>query len=253
MNLLLVDDEKLALEALKKAVFGVLPESDVHPFQKARLALEYAKENKIDIAFLDIDMPVINGLEMAKELQMINSNTNIIFVTGFSEYALDAFNVYASGYLTKPVTEEAIIGAVNHLRHPVISKRVRFQCFGNFEVYCDNKPIQFSLSKTKELLAYLVDRKGTECRKNEIIAALFEDDFNIEYYKKLRKDLIETFVLLGIEETLAISRGSLAINKELVECDYYDYLEGNQAKSPKEYMSQYSFAEETCALLQNFN
>ena len=249
MNLLLVDDEKLALEALKKAVLGVLPESEVHPFQKARLALEYAEENKIDIAFLDIDMPVISGLEMANKLQQIYPNTNIIFVTGFSEYALDAFNVYASAYLTKPVTVEAIAKAINHLRHPITSKRVKIQCFGNFEVYCDNKPIQFSLNKTKELLAYLVDRKGAQCRKNEIIAALFEDDFNIEYYKKLRKDLIETFCLLGIENVLGISRGGLAINKELVECDYYDYLESSQIKTPKEYMSQYSFAEKTLALL----
>lgn len=253
MNLLLVDDEKLALEALNKAVLGVLPESNIHSFQKARLALEYAKENKIDIAFLDIDMPVISGLEMAKKLQEICPNTNIIFVTGFSEYALEAFNVYASAYLTKPVTEDAIAGAINHLRHPIVSKRVRFQCFGNFEAYCDNKPIPFSLNKTKELLAYLVDRKGAECRKNEIIAALFEDDFNIEYYKKLRKDLIETFGLLGIENVLGISRGGLAINKELVECDYYDFLEDSQIKSPKEYMSQYSFAEATFALLQNLN
>lgn len=253
MNLLLVDDEKLALEALKKSVLGVFPESDVHPFQKARLALEYAEDNKIDIAFLDIDMPVISGLEMAKKLQQIYPSTNIIFVTGFSEYALDAFNVYASGYLTKPVTEEAIAGAIKHLRHPIVSKRVKFQCFGNFEAYCDNKPIQFSLNKTKELLAYLVDRKGAECRKNEIIAALFEDDFNIEYYKKLRKDLIETFVSLGIEDVLGISRGGLAINKDLVDCDYYDFLENNQTKIPKEYMTQYSFAEVTLAQLQDFN
>ena len=120
-------------------------------------------------------------------------------------------------------------------------------------MYCDNKPIQFSLNKTKELLAYLVDRKGAECRKNEIIAALFEDDFNTEYYKKLRKDLIDTFTSLGIEEAIVISRGGLAINKEIVECDYYDYLESDQAKPPKEYMSQYSFAEETFALLQVFD
>ena len=250
MNLLLVDDEKLALEALNKAVLGVLPGSDAHSFQKARLALEYAEDNKIDIAFLDIDMPVISGLEMAKKLQQIYPKTNIIFVTGFSEYALDAFNVYASGYLTKPVTEEAISRAIIHLRHPIVSKCVRFQCFGNFEAYYDNKPIQFSLNKTKELLAYLVDRKGAECRRNEIIATLFEDDFNIEYYKKLRKDLIDTFTSLGIEEILSISRGGLAVNKEMVECDYYDYLENNQVKPPKEYMTQYSFAEETFALLQ---
>lgn len=252
MNLLLVDDEKLALEALKKAVESAIPGAAVHDFQKPVPAIEYAKTTKIDIAFLDIDMRLMNGLETAKELRKINRNTNIIFVTGFNEYALDAFNIYASAYLTKPVTSEAIAEAVTHLRHPVEDNRLTLHCFGNFEAYCDNKPIRFAHHRTKELLAYLVDRKGTECRINEIIAVLFEDEFNIEYYKKLRKDLIETFETLGIKDALVVSRGGLAIRKKSVKCDYYDYLESPHTDPPSEYMTQYSFAEETLARLQNW-
>ena len=251
MKLLLVDDEKLALETLEEAVLTVLPNAECHAFQKAALALAYAEENKIDIAFLDIDMPVINGLEMAKRLIKINPNTNIIFVTGFAEYALDAFNLYASAYLTKPVSADAISEALTHLRHPVEERRVSFHCFGNFEAYCDHAPIRFSLSRTKELLAYLVDRQGAECRRGEIIAALFEDELNIEYYKKLRKDLIDTFAALGAEDALIVSRGGLAINRDKVQCDYYDYLAGERSDPPTEYMTQYSFAEETFARLVN--
>lgn len=250
MKLLLVDDEKLALEALHKAVSKVIPHAEIFPFQKARLALEFAKENEVAIAFIDIDMPIINGLEMARELQQINAVTNIVFVTGFSEYALEAFNVYASAYLTKPVVEDDITNAIAHLRHPINECRVRFCCFGNFDAYCDNKLIKFSLNKTKELLAYLVDRNGAECRKNEVIAALFEDDYNIEYYKKLRKDLLDTFIAYGIENAILVTRGGLAINKDMVKCDYYDFLKSNQDKKPQEYMMQYSFAEETLARLQ---
>lgn len=251
MNLLLVDDEILALEALQKAVQKVLPNGTINAFNKSTQAVRFAEANKIDIAFLDIDMRIMNGLEMAKALQRINPKTNIIFVTGFSEYALDAFDLYASAYLTKPVTADAITTAVNRLRYPLEEKRVRFHCFGNFEVYCDNRPVVFSLSRTKELLAYLVDRDGTECRKNEIIAALFEDDLNVEYYKKLRQDLIRTFSELGIEDVIMVSYGGLAIKKESVKCDYYDYLESEKKIPPTEYMVQYSWAEETGARLIN--
>lgn len=243
MNLLLVDDEKLALEALKNIIGRVIPTAEIHAFGKAKQALEFAQDNKIDIAFLDIDMPIMNGLEMAKALQALYPQTNIIFVTGYAEYALEAFNLYASAYLTKPASEDAIKKAIGQLRFPIEEKRVRFQCFGNFEVYCDNKPMKFSLNRTKELLAYLVDRAGAECRKNEIMSILFEDELREEYYKKLRKDLIDTFTEQGVEEVLVITRGGLAIHKELVDCDYYDYLEKDEKTLPEEYMAQFSFAE----------
>lgn len=249
MNLLLVDDEILALDALEKAVRKVLPGETISTFNKATQAMEFAKGNRIDIAFLDIDMRILNGLKMAKELQMINPRTNIIFVTGFAEYALDAFSLYASAYLTKPVKAEDIAEAVTRLRYPPEEKKVRFHCFGNFEVYFDNRPVTFSLTKTKELLAYLVDRDGAECRKNEIIAALFEDDFNVEYYKKIRKDLILTFSELGAGDVIHVTHGGLAINKSGVICDYFEYLQGDRKNPPSEYMEQYSFAENTFASL----
>lgn len=243
MNLLLVDDEMLALEALKTVVTNVLPNETINTFNKASQAIDFAKSNKIDIALLDIDMRLMNGLEMAKALQELYPYINIIFVTGYAEYALDAFNLYASAYLTKPVSEDDVRSAFDCLRYPIVEKRVRFHCFGNFEAYCDNTPIKFSLNKTKELLAYLVDRDGAECRRNEIISILFEDNQNIEYYKKLRKDLIETLTRLGIENILNISRGGISINKDVVDCDYYKYLAGDEKLYIKEYMTQYSFAE----------
>ena len=251
MRLLLADDEKLALEMLEEAVLTVLPSAETHSFTKARQAIAFAEENEIDIAFLDVDMPVISGLEMAKTIRRIRPETNIIFVTGFAEYALDAFGLYASAYLTKPVTVDAISEALANLRHPIAEQRVSFHCFGNFEAYCDGKPIRFSLSRTKELLAYLVDREGTECRRNETIAALFEDDFSVEYYKKLRKDLLDTFAALGAEDVLIVSHGGLAVDRDKVKCDYYDFLAGERSDPPTEYMTQYSFAEETFARLLN--
>ena len=177
MNLLLIDNEPLLLMQLERAVKEVLPDAQLHSFVKAREGLEYAKTEKVDVAFLDIQMRGIDGLSLAKELVTLHPDTNIVFCTGFVEYALDAYDAYASDYLLKPISPEAIRKAMKRLRHPLkVDKRVKFSCFGNFEAFCDGKPISFGLSRTKELLAYLADRKGALCTNGEIITNLFGDD-----------------------------------------------------------------------------
>ena len=246
MNLLLIDDEPLLLRQLERAVTETLPEAKIHSFVKAREGLEYAKIEKVDVAFLDIQMRGMDGLSLAKDLVALHPDTNIVFCTGFAEYALDAYDAYASDYLLKPISPEAIQKAMKHLRHPVEeSKRVKFCCFGNFEAFCDGKPICFGLSRTKELLAYLVDRNGAECRATEICAVLFEDKLNNYYYHKLRSDLIKTFTELGIMDCLCVTHGGLAINRGAVDCDYFAYKDGKIKEKPIEYMTQYTFGEFT--------
>lgn len=247
MNILLLDDEKLALEHLEAAVAEVLPEDNREAFLNMDQALLYAKENPIDIAFLDINIQTrTSGLELAKQLMELYPKINIIFCTGYTDFALDAFNLYASGYITKPIRPGRIEEVLNHLRFPVEQKkRVRFHCFGNFEAYCDEKPILFKHKRTKELLAYLVDRDGVDCTTQEIIAGVFEDSISRMYLSQLRNDLIQSFSKLGIDDILRISRGRMAIERNAVACDYYDYLDGKTNNPPVEYMTQYSFGELT--------
>lgn len=243
MNVLLVDDEIIVLELLKETVMKVLPQANSVSFASSREALEYAEHHPIDIAFLDINMRIIDGVTMARKLQSLYPKINIIFCTGYSEYMKDAFDLYCSGYLLKPVTEEKIRQAVEHLRYPVqpAAKRVAIQCFGNFEVFVNGMPVKFKYNRTKELLAYLVDRNGTDCSTLELIAVLFGDDVNRSYFNHLRKDLIDTFTDLGVNDILRTKRGRLGINRETVDCDYFDYLDGKRSDKPEEYMAQYSF------------
>lgn len=248
LNVILVDDERLNLENLEYLMDIVLPNANRISFAKASQALEYIRDHPIDIAFLDINMRGIDGITIAKVLQDASPNANIIFCTGYTEYALDALDIHCSGYLLKPITETKVREALSHLRHPLEpEKRVKFRCFGNFEVYCDNKPVWFKYNRTKELLAYLVDRNGISVSLKELSAILFEDDMHRSYMYQIRLDLVNTLVELGVDDILVQSRGFLGIDKEKVSCDYYDYLDDKLVPPIQEYMTQYSFSEATFA------
>lgn len=255
MNLLLIDDEKMMLEMLTDAVAEVLPSANRVCFTNSNEGLDYAKKNPIDIAFLDINLMGSSGLDVARKLSQLYPKVNIIFCTGYEEYAIEAFKMYASAFIQKPIWVEDIRDAVEHLRYPLEGelKRLRFHCFGNFEAYCDGKPIVFERKRTLELLAYLVDRGGVECSAHEIMAALFEDDNKRRYYNYLRNDLIYSFEKLGLSDCLLMNRNGIGIVKDKVECDYFNYLDGKIKQPPTEYMSQFSFAEQTFGELLQLN
>ena len=250
VNVILVDDEKLNLENLEYLVQKVLPGASRVSFSKASLALEYIQSHNVDIALLDIHMRGIDGITIAKILQGKNPRVNILFCTGFAEYSLEAWDMNCSGYLMKPLTEEKLRNALANLRYPVVEeKRVEFRCFGNFEAYCDGQPICFKYSRTKELLAYLVDRNGASCSIKELAAVLFEDDQHRSYMYQLRLDLMNTLTSLGVEDMIIQSRGYLGIARDKVKCDYFDFLDHKIEAPVREYMTQYSFGEQTYATL----
>ena len=250
MLALLVDDELLNLENLDEIVAKVLPEAERAAFSKASKAMEFIQEHPVDIAFLDIEMRGTNGITIAEALRTKNPRVNVIFCTGYSEYSLDAWDLDCSGYLLKPITEERIRHVLDNLRYPLQAQpRVRFHCFGSFEAYCDGKPITFKYNRTKEFLAYLVDRDGAFCSMRELSGILFEDEEHKSYVNQIRLDLLNTLSALGVEDILQQTRGKMAICKDKVSCDYYDFLNGGPSPVLQEYMSQYSFGERTCASL----
>ncbi len=263
MNVIAVDDEKLALDTLLDSAAKVMPGTEIHGFRVPEEALEYVRANGCDIAFLDIKMRSMTGLELARKMKDIKGDVNIVFVTGYSEYSLDAFRMYASDYLLKPATPEAVQSALEHLRNPIRpanEKKLRFQCFGNFEVYVDGRPLSFARSKTKEMLAYLVDRMGAAVTTGELMAVLWESGTDTpsrhSNLRNLVSDLKHTFSEICAEDVIIKSRNTLAINCEKVDCDYYDFLHHIPYAVNcyhGEYMMQYSWAEITTASLSNFH
>lgn len=259
MRIIAVDDEKLALKTLTDSIARAVPEGMVNGFRMPDEALRFAGENGCDVAFLDIRMRGMTGLELARRLKEQNPDVNIIFVTGFSEYTLDAFRMYASDYLLKPATPEAVKQAMEHLRNPVktpATAKIQVQCFGNFEVFHNGKPIMFGRQKTKELFAYLVDRMGTSCTMGELMAVLWEDGPDTcsrsSNLRNLIHDLKQTLSAIGADGVILKKRNAISLNRNEIDCDYYDFLRHipyavNRYRG--EYMLQYSWAEITTATL----
>ena len=196
----------------------------------------------------------MTGVEVAKKLKEINPKMNIIFVTGFSEYKGDAMDMKASGYIMKPVTKEEVAAELEELRFPIIPKRnalLRVQCFGNFDVFTpDGAPVHFERSRSKEIFAYLVHRRGSSCSTREIAAALFEDEpydkTQQSYVQTLISAMIKSLKKIGAESAVVKSYNALSVNVDTLDCDYYRFQEldsGAVNAYQNEYMSQYYWAD----------
>lgn len=261
MKALCVDDEAILLEVLKRSVEASDDIDETVCFQSATEALEWTKENPVDIAFLDIQIHQMTGLELASELKAIYPKLPIIFCTGYDNYAREAFKVHASGYLTKPIYPEDVQEQIDIIKEMMGglddgTPKLKVQCFGNFEVYADGKPLVFKRKKSKELLAYLIDRKGASVSAGQIATVLWEEDLDEKSTKNNMYQVIHHLKVVlkeaGFEEALLTVADGYAVNKELIDCDYYKYLDGDEIAEKQfqgEYMFQYSWAEETCAEL----
>lgn len=250
-----VDDEPLALRYLTSLLKEINPQNIIKTFSSSLEALEYLKNNRPDIVFLDIDMPHLNGIELARTLSGIHSRLNIILTTAYDNFALDAFSADCSGYLLKPLNIDKLKHQFAVLRYPLnmeidYSKKLLVKCFGDFEIFYQNAPIKFKHKKSKELLAYLIDRRCALLENAKIISVLWEDDDDhTSYYKKLRSDLISTLNELPFEIILT-PFGSLGLRREAIICDYFDYLDNRSSSTyTGEYMEQYSWAEASKAYL----
>ncbi len=257
MTVICVDDERNSIELLESTVKEVLPNDRVYAFTSPLEALAFAEETRCDIAFLDITMPAMNGLELGKRLKRLTPHINIIFVTGYSDFTGDALRLHASGYLTKPATVEDVRGEIENLLHPVETttrQGIYIQTFGQFECFADGKPIHFDRTRAKEMLAYLVDRRGAGVTRKEISAILFEDveysRATQDYISKIFTALVRALKAVHAEHILIKGRNQYAVDTDAFTCDSYQYLDGVPSALNLfrgEYMTQYSWAEYSLA------
>lgn len=256
MKAMIVDDEKIAAEELYDVCMSSRLITDAIVFNNPSDAIVYMAQNDdIDLAFLDIEMPLMTGLELARRINTINRRTKVIFVTGYKEYAYDAYKVNAIGYILKPYDDDSVyreIEKAESLSGYLPRKEIYIKTFGYFDIFVDKKPVFFSSSKAKEFMALMVDRQGGSITTEQAIAALWPareyDDTVQSLFRKVLKSLRVSLSDAGISDIFIDGRNQRSIDVSKFTCDYYTFNESPRANIDMfrgEYMVGYSFAKAT--------
>ena len=251
MKYLLIDDEELALWDLKEVLEEVDADCDLSCYTSPSRGLKDARINAYDIAFLDIEMGAADGITFACQLKELQPRLHIIFVTSHEKYAVDAFAIHATGYLLKPVAKEDVERELTFLYwERQRNSHIQVKTFGGFDVIVDGRPLAFRRAKSKEFLAYLVDRRGSSVTLREAADILFEDGiydgnrrrYMLTIYASLKRTLEEA----GAGQMLMKQFNCYAVKPDTFECDGYRFLDGDPIainNYRKDYMLPYSWAE----------
>ena len=117
-NVIIVDDRKIILTGALPILEEAMPNAVITGFTRPSQAVEYAKTNRVALAFLDIEMGRTSGLDLCRSLLEINSRTNVVYLTAFVEYSFDAWSTGACGFMLKPITAEGVREQLKKLRYP---------------------------------------------------------------------------------------------------------------------------------------
>ncbi|HCA05322.1 MAG TPA: hypothetical protein DEO32_05430 [Ruminococcaceae bacterium] len=117
-NIIMVDDNKVILSYNQLILEEVAPNAAIASFSRPQEAIEYAKKHRTDLAFLDIEMGVISGFDLCRELLEINPCTKVVYLTAYPEYSLNAWGTDACGFMVKPLITEDVHRQLKKLRYP---------------------------------------------------------------------------------------------------------------------------------------
>ncbi len=254
-NILIIDDDVGAIHNITNIL---LDASDYHLclFKDNPLeAIAYAEKEPVDVAFLDIQMPMMNGTELASKLSEINPNIKIVYITGYS-YEKDEILAKSPSnvvtILSKPFSSSEFSKVLLSLS--LSTPSFYLSTFGSFDLLIDGKPVLFPSRKSKELLAYLVNQNGKSVTMEEALCALWPDT-DISKAKilyrdavwKLRKTLNEHNLSSLVSFERAVSR-----IKKIIPCDYWETIAKKKSETYRgEYLTGYEWSLETQYYLNN--
>lgn len=197
MKAILVDDELLALEFLERQINKISDIKIIGKFNKFDLNENYALLEEVDVAFLDIEMPEISGLELAEQLLEIKPTLTIVFVTTFNHYAVQAFELNAIDYVLKPVHVDRLKQTLERINKEVKNRPEEFLITQDqlrisvcreltFELSKNNyDTVKWRTAKAQEVFLYLLQNRGESIRKSKLIEILWPDFHEENAYSQL--------------------------------------------------------------------
>lgn len=234
-NVIAVDDEQNALNRFERLIAQDNRLSLLSTFTKPTEALEYVKNNHVDIAFLDIEMPEMTGLELAEALMDYNPYIEIVFVTAYNQYALEAFRAHATGYLLKPLSREDFTAQIDIMEKKLLKEHVAkddklyISCLGSFSIKKSldaGENIRFRTSKAEELLAFLIHSEGRPRSKDMILDNLWPDadiDKAANNFRVTCTYIRSSLADLGYVDILLRDHDDYSINTSKIYCDYIEF------------------------------
>lgn len=251
MKAIIVDDEVIMLKSFMRLSAGIEGLNVVEQFSYPEDALEYVEKHRIELAILDVRMPGMSGIELAKELRKLRQDILIVFISAYDEYVRDSNLIGGDYYIVKPYKRETIEMMVQKmlLLSSRLHKELYIQMFGRFNVLRNGVPIPLN-GKAKEILALVTSRRGKEVSNEEIYSTLWEgreySNYHMKVYYNALKRLKDVLAEEQLSHLLISTPREQMINTEMFDCDYYawqdDDMEGRD-RFEGEFLSEYSWGE----------
>lgn len=259
MKAIVVDDERLMLRKFERLSAGIPDLNLTGSFESAEEALAYAAEHPVELAFLDVSMPIMNGIELAGKLREIRPDILIVFVSAYDNYIWDSNRIGGDYYIVKPYLTETLEMVMERIRLIACRQRkaLYIQTFGRFLVLRNGKPVPLT-GKAKEILALVVTRRGKEISNEEIFTTLWEgrtySNANMSVYYNALRRLKDTLKDQGLSDLLISALHGQMVNTSLFDCDYYAWQDGDLRERDRfegEFLSEYSWGEYLLADMMN--
>jgi len=222
-----VDDEQPSLDKLVKLLAESGKIDLKGKFIEPLEALKFLHKVQIDAVFLDIEMPDMDGMELANQVLDLQGKIAVVFVTAYNEYAVEAFRINALDYLMKPVSKERLNETLNRIideKSIVIDRaELRVQCFVKFKVATKSGEVKFRTSKAEELLAFLIDHLGAAVTRTEIIDQLWDEydgDRAITHFNTTLHYVKKALLQHGVDNPIKHDRGTYQFDIQQIDCDY---------------------------------
>lgn len=251
MRAIILDDEPLMLDAFQRLSKDISDLTIIGKFEYPEDVLEFAETHSFEIAFLDIELPGMNGIECAKKLRERMPELLVVFISAYENYLHESNEIGGDDYILKPYKSDTLEKMMEKMRLLVHrqKKEIYVQMFGNFNILKNGTPIPIR-GKAKEILALIMVKRGKEISNEEIYSTIWEsrECSNVAmkvYYNAMKrlKDSLEKYDMQNL--IFSTARGQMA-NTDLFDCDYYAWQDHNMEKHERfdgEFLTEYSWGE----------